>query len=141
MVFNFLFSAGTSRMWDTRNWTSRQIKNPSGLWIQAACWSPDNRTLLYSMCGKSDIYALFLSGDIAKSGIIDVQIFSTPLTTLTTESGIKTDVGGIIRDMSIDKRNGQRLAVAFENSSLIGLYSVKQVSPLNLIEEPMLLPV
>ena len=134
-----MYSAGTSRMWDTRNWTSKQIKNPTGLWIQAACWSPDNRTLLYSMCGKSDIHALFLSGDMVKSDLIDVKLCSSSLATLTTESGVKTEVGGVIRDMSIDKRNGQRLAIVFEDSNLIALYTVKQVSPLNLIEEHMLL--
>ncbi|CEP13604.1 hypothetical protein [Parasitella parasitica] len=134
-------SAGTSRMWDTRNWTSKKIQNPAGLWIQAACWSPDNRTLIYSMYGKSDIHALFLSGDLLKSDLINVKIISTSLTTITTESGAQTEAGGVIRDISIDKRNGQRLAIIFENSNLIALYSVKQVSPLNLIEEPMLFPI
>ncbi|KAI8643274.1 WD40-repeat-containing domain protein [Parasitella parasitica] len=134
-------SAGTSRMWDTRNWTSKKIQNPAGLWIQAACWSPDNRTLIYSMCGKSDIHALFLSGDLVKSDLVNVKIFSTSLTTVTTESGAQAEVGGVIRDISIDRRNGQRLAIIFENSNLIALYSVKQVSPLNLIEEPMLFPI
>lgn len=92
------------------------------------------------MCGKSDIHAVHLSGDIAKAGIINRQIFSASLNTVTTDSGATQQVGGIIRDMSIDKRNGQRLAIVFENTSLIALYSVKQVSLLSMLEEPMLFP-
>lgn len=141
MYFSNCFaSAGHSRLWDTRNWNSRQIMNPPGLWIQAACWSPDNRTLIYSMGGKSDLHAIFLPGADVKSGLVDVEIISTPVTTIETNSGVKTSVGGIIRDISIDRRNGQRLAIAYENSDLISLYSVKKVSPLNLRQEPMLYP-
>ncbi|KAL7334012.1 hypothetical protein PS15p_202843 [Mucor circinelloides] len=133
-------SGANSRVWDTRTWTFHKITNPAGLWIQAACWLPDNRTLLYSMCGKSDIHAVHLSGDIVKTGIINRQIFSASANTVTSDSGTKQEVGGIIRDMSIDKRNGQRLAIAFENTTLIALYSVKQVSLLSMLEEPMLFP-
>lgn len=133
-------SGANSRVWDTRTWTFHKITNPAGLWIQAACWLPDNRTLLYSMCGKSDIHAVHLSGDIVKTGIINRQIFSASANTVTSDSGTKQEVGGIIRDMSIDKRNGQRLAIGFENTTLIALYSVKQVSLLSMLEEPMLFP-
>ncbi|CAO3630163.1 unnamed protein product [Mucor fragilis] len=135
-------SSGTnSRVWDTRTWTFQKIINPAGLWIQAACWLPDSRTLLYSMCGKSDIHAVHLSGNIAKTGIINRQIFSASSNTVATDSGATQQVGGIIRDMSIDKRNGQRLAIVFESTSLIALYSVKQVSLLSMLEEPMLFPI
>ncbi|KAL9544326.1 hypothetical protein MBANPS3_007683 [Mucor bainieri] len=141
----WLFQGGSSsngsRVWDTRTWTYHNMTNPAGLWIQTACWLPDSRTLLYSMCGKSDIHAVHLSGDIAKTGIINRHLFSATANTVTTDSGAAQQVGGVIRDMSIDKRHGQRLAIVFENTHLIALYSVKQVSLLSLLEEPMLFPI
>ena len=115
-------------MWDTSDWTSKLITNPPGLWIQAACWSPDNRTLLYTMCGKDTIHALFLTGK--RSTILDVQVLP---------ASDKDTFGGVIRDIAMDK-NGKRLAVAYEDSPLIALYSVKRVSPLDIREEQMLFP-
>lgn len=40
----------------------------------------------------------------------------------------------VIRDLCIDSRHGQRLAVIFEDSAFIGIYNV-QISPLNLREK------
>ncbi|CAO3645300.1 unnamed protein product [Mucor hiemalis] len=133
-------SAGTSRMWDTSDWSSQQIKNPPGLWIQSACWAPDNRTLIYSMCGKSDIHALFLSGNSVKS-ILDIKILSTPATTVSTDSGNSVNVGGVIRDISIDQSKGERLVVAYEKSPLLALYSIKRVSPLDIRQDDILFPI
>ncbi|KAI9487139.1 MAG: WD40-repeat-containing domain protein [Benjaminiella poitrasii] len=133
-------SSGVSRLWDTRDWTSKQIYNPPGVWVQAACWAPNNRILFYSMYGESDIHVLFLSGPSTQS-LVDVKVLSTPLTTVETATNIPTKVGGVIRDISIDRRNGQRLAVTFNDSDLIALYSLKQVSPLSLTEETMLFPI
>jgi hypothetical protein len=90
------------------------------------------------MCGKSDIHALFLSGKSIRGGIHDAKLVSTPISTVMTESGDQVSVGGVIHDMTMDCRNGQRLAVAYENSPLIALYSVKRVSPLNLRQDDML---
>lgn len=134
-------SAGISRMWDTSDWSSQHIKNPPGLWIQAACWSPDNRTLIYSMCGKSDIHALFLSGKSIKSNILDLKIVSTPTTTVTTDSGESVSVGGIIRDIAIDQSKGERVVIAYEKSPLLALYSLKRVSPLDIRQDDMLFPI
>ncbi|GAA5796520.1 hypothetical protein HPULCUR_001892 [Helicostylum pulchrum] len=131
----FLFQGGVSgisRMWDTSDWSSQQISNPPGLWVQSACWSTDNRTLFYSMYGKSDIHALFLSGKFVKSTIINTQIQSTSTATKETSSGVPVMVGGVIRDMTIDQRNGQRLAVVFEDNALMTLYSVKDIPILGL---------
>lgn len=141
----FLFqggSCGMSRIWDTSDWTCQQIKNPPGLWIQAACWSPaDNRTLLYSMWGKSEIHALFLSGRSVNATILDVKMETLSATPANKSGQEETTVrvGGVIRDMAIDPRNGQRLAVCFEGSSLIALYSVRKSNPLHIKENPMLL--
>lgn len=126
-------------MWDTSDWSSQQITNPSGLWVQSACWSPDNRTLFYSMYGKSDIHALFLSGKCVKSTITNTKIQSTSTTTKETSSGVPVMVGGVIRDMTIDQRNGQRLAVVFEDNTLMTLYSVKDISVLGLGQDSKLL--
>ncbi|KAG2232077.1 hypothetical protein INT48_001145, partial [Thamnidium elegans] len=138
----FLFQggiSGISRMWDTSDWSSQQISNPPGLWVQSACWSPDNRTLFYSMHGKSDIHALFLSGKFVKSTITNTQIQSTSSATKETSSGVPVTVGGVIRDMTIDQRNGQRLAVVFEDNALTALYSIKDISVLGLGQDSKLL--
>ncbi|KAI8987658.1 WD40-repeat-containing domain protein [Mycotypha africana] len=132
-------SGGISRLWDTRSWDSRPINNPAGLWVQAACWSVDSRTLFYSMSGKSTIHLLHITGTPAKSTIIENEILSMPATTINSVSGTPTEVGGVIRDMCIDPRNGQRLSVAFENSELIAIYSVKQITPSNMHDHDMLL--
>jgi aladin len=126
-------------MWDTTDWSCQHITNPPGLWIQSACWAPDNRTLVYSMCGKSDIHALFLKGNKVDS-ILDVKLQSTPTTTVKTTAGKSVQVGGVIRDMSMDTRNGQRLAVCYEGSPLIALYSVKKVSQVEFDFNSMLFP-
>ncbi|KAI7901910.1 WD40-repeat-containing domain protein [Cokeromyces recurvatus] len=131
--------AGVSRLWNTRDWTSKQIYNPPGVWVQTACWAPNNRILFYSMYGESDIHVLFLAGPSVQS-VVDVKVLSTPSTLVESATGASVKVGGTIRDISIDIRNGQRLAVAFEDSNLIALYSLKQVSPLSLTEEAMLFP-
>ncbi|KAG2196770.1 hypothetical protein INT47_009661 [Mucor saturninus] len=133
-------SAGLSRMWDTSDWSSQQIKNPPGLWIQAACWSPDNQTLVYSMCGKCDVHVLILSGKTIKQSIKEEKALSTPLSTAETASGISVPVGGVIRDMTLDERSGMRLAIAYEKSPLIGLYSINNGSPFDLQKNPMFFP-
>ncbi|KAI8994609.1 hypothetical protein BDB01DRAFT_773394 [Pilobolus umbonatus] len=140
----WLFEGGasnTSRMWDTRDWTSQLITNPSGLYVKCACWSPDNRTLFYSMAHKSELYMLFLSGPNVTSDIWNVKVLNTSPTTLTTNTGGQTEVGGVIGDISIDKKNGQRLAIAYEDSELIALFVLKQASPLNLRPEQILFPI
>lgn len=135
-----LFSAGLSRMWDTSDWSSQQINNPPGLWIQAACWSPDNRTLVYSMYGKCDVHVLFLSGKFVKQAVKDDKVLSTPSTTVETANGNKVTVGGVIRDITIDPRSGQRLAIAYESSPLIGLYSINGTTPFDVQQNSMLFP-
>ncbi|KAI8086934.1 WD40-repeat-containing domain protein [Gilbertella persicaria] len=120
-------SIGTSRMWDTKHWESKVISNPPGLWVQAACWAPDNRSLVFSMYGKSDLHVLFMSGKQIHS-VVDHPLASLPRA---------DQAGGVIRDISLD---GSRLAIAFENTPLIALYSLKQDSPLNLNTEPILFP-
>lgn len=123
-------------MWDTSDWSSQQVKNPPGLWIQAACWSPDNRTLVYSMCGKSDVHVLILCGKSIK----EEKVLSTPLSTVETTSGVSVPVGGVIRDLALDERSGLRLAIVYEKSSLIGLYSVNNANPFDLQKNPMFFP-
>lgn len=91
------------------------------------------------MCGKSDIHALFLSGNSVKS-ILDIKILSTPATTVSTDSGNSVNVGGVIRDISIDQSKGERLVVAYEKSPLLALYSIKRVSPLDIRQDDILFP-
>jgi hypothetical protein len=135
---HFVFdSGGCSRMWDTRTWSSKKLNTPAGLWVQAACWAPDNRTLLYSMWRKTDIHGLFLAGD-SLDNINSIDPISTPSRNIQKSGGKDGMVDGTICHMCIDSRNGQRLAVAFEQSDLIALYTIKQVSPLKLKEQDML---
>lgn len=134
------YRAGISRMWDTSDWSSQQLRNPPGLWVQAACWSPDNRTLVYSMCGKCDVHVVVLSGQFIKQGMREEKVLSTPLSTIATASGAQVAVGGVIRDLTMDERSGQRLAIAYENSPLIGLYSVNSANPFDLQKNDMLFP-
>ncbi|KAG0938728.1 hypothetical protein G6F57_006071 [Rhizopus arrhizus] len=122
-------ATGISRLWNSDDWTSKQLKNPPGLWVQAACWLPDNTTLLYSMKGKNDIHALCLSGSTFKNGK-NIEIWDIKIKSVNAPN---TD-SNVIRDLCIDSRHGQRLAVIFEDSAFIGIYNV-QISPLNLREK------
>ncbi|CAO3676631.1 unnamed protein product [Rhizopus stolonifer] len=125
-------AAGKSRVWDTSDWSSKQLKNPPGLWVQAACWLPDNMTLLYSMKGKNDIHALCLFEPSLKKEIWDVK--------MKTISVPGSSDRHAVRDISIDNRHGQRIVIIFENSPFIGLYNV-QISPLNLRERNVFNPI
>ncbi|KAI8373708.1 WD40-repeat-containing domain protein [Blakeslea trispora] len=129
-----------SRMWDTKTWKYKSIHNPSGLYVQAACWAPDNRCLIFSMFNKPDIHMLFINGKRVNS-LMDHSLASLSLTDLTTETGETVQTGGIIRDITVDQHHGQRLAVAFQDSPLIALYVYNLDSPLNLTPQPMLFPV
>lgn len=68
-----------------------------------------------------------------------MQIESTLAATKETLSSVPVTVGGVVRDMTIDQRNGQRLAVVFEGNPLIALYSIKNVSLFELGRNSMLL--
>ncbi|KAI8365194.1 WD40-repeat-containing domain protein [Radiomyces spectabilis] len=61
-------STGSIRIWETEHWTSTTYTNPPGLWVQAACWAPDSRSLFYSMRGKSDVHLLYRSGPSINAG-------------------------------------------------------------------------
>ncbi|KAI8376664.1 WD40-repeat-containing domain protein [Choanephora cucurbitarum] len=139
---DWLYETGpstVSRMWDTKTWEYKSIRNPSGLYVQAACWAPDNRCLIFSMFNKSDIHILFLGGkDI--NNLMDHQLASFPLADLTTETGEAIKTAGVIRDIAVDQRHGQRLAIAFEHSPLIALCMYNLSSPLSLTPQPMLFP-
>ncbi|KAI8329139.1 WD40-repeat-containing domain protein [Chlamydoabsidia padenii] len=130
---------GKSRLWETQNWTNNEIKNPPGLWVKSACWSPDNRSLYYNMVGKEDIHMLF----IQPQGLYDVKLLSTPPISVTTSDGNSSEViGGVIKELGLDPNTGTRLAVSYEYCDLVALYSVKPMaSPLTLNDgqEPTLL--
>lgn len=148
-------AAGKSRVWDTSDWSSKQLKNPPGLWVQAACWLPDNMTLLYSMKGKNDIHALCLFEPSLKKGkpppskkkkekLVKLVKLKKKCVEIWDVKMKTINVPGIsdrhaVRDISIDNRHGQRIVVIFENSPFIGLYNV-QISPLNLRERNVFNP-
>ncbi|KAG0165461.1 hypothetical protein DFQ28_008620 [Apophysomyces sp. BC1034] len=136
----WLYSAsisGYSRMWETRTWTSSQFLNPPGLWVQSACWAPDNRSLFYSMRGKSDVYMLYRTGETLKSDQLDWKLLSTASKPITTASGETITTGGVIKEMSLDP-TGQRLAIAYETSELVSLYAVNLTSPMILDKKNVL---
>ncbi|KAF7721860.1 hypothetical protein EC973_004068 [Apophysomyces ossiformis] len=136
----WLYSAsisGYSRVWETRTWTSSQFLNPPGLWVQSACWAPDNRSLFYSMRGKSDIYMLYRTGDTLRSDHLDWKLLTTPAIQVNTTSGEKVTTGGVIKELSLDPL-GQRLVVAYEDSELLNLYTVNLTSPMILDKKDVL---
>ncbi|KAI7861846.1 hypothetical protein BDF14DRAFT_1737648 [Spinellus fusiger] len=53
--------SGKSHMWDTETWACIKVSHSPGLWVETACWSPDSRTLYYSMLGKRDLHVLHQS--------------------------------------------------------------------------------
>ncbi|CAO3588861.1 unnamed protein product [Absidia cylindrospora] len=116
---------GKSRVWNTRNWTNTEIRNPSGLWVKTACWAPDSCSLYYSMVGKQDIHMLYIQGGNSTSlGMLDIKLLSTPSVTVPTSDGTTVTVGGVIEELAIDSSDGTRLAVSYKHCKLLALYAV-----------------
>ncbi|KAI8076322.1 WD40-repeat-containing domain protein, partial [Halteromyces radiatus] len=116
---------GKSRLWETRNWTNTEIRNPPGLWVKSACWAPDSCSLFYSMVGKQDIHALCLpTSKSTASGMWDIKILEIPPAEVTMSNEQKVPIGGVIKELALDPNNGCRLAVSFEHCNYVALYKV-----------------
>lgn len=111
-----------SRMWDTRCWTSTELTNPPGLGVQSACWAPDSRNLLISMHGKSDIHLVYWKDPTTASGLKQEKVYSVkaPVEGPTTHMNHNH-----IREIALSPTDGKRLAVVFEKSDGVALYSVQ----------------
>ncbi|KAI9007544.1 WD40-repeat-containing domain protein [Phycomyces nitens] len=121
---NWLYSAtmaGASRMWNTKTWASVKFSNPPGLWVKTACWSPDSKSIFYSMRGKRDLYALH-----RRSSTTDVvwDFSKVDGYQTTVMSGERVVPIGKICEISLDPKNGDRLAVAYEDSEVVAIYDV-----------------
>ncbi|KAI8875761.1 WD40 repeat-like protein [Backusella circina FSU 941] len=134
-------SRATTRIWNTATWSFKHFKNPPGLWVQAACWSPDSKSVFYSMVNKKYVHVLFLSADSIEKDVWEAQILDIPATTSTTNDGVTVPVGGPIKDITIEQKHGYRLAIAHENSDLLSLYKIKAVEPTNLRDKTLLVPI
>ncbi|KAI9494630.1 WD40-repeat-containing domain protein [Zychaea mexicana] len=125
--------SGTSRMWDTLDWTYKELNNPPGLWVQSACWAPDSRSLLLSMHGKSDVHLIYWAGSSNASEICHEKVYSAlPSIDSVAGDGKCFTVGDSIKELVLCPDTGRRLAVIFTNSSAVALYAVDIESPLTL---------
>ncbi|OAD77216.1 hypothetical protein PHYBLDRAFT_165704 [Phycomyces blakesleeanus NRRL 1555(-)] len=127
---NWLYSAsmaGASRLWNTKTWTCTKFSNPPGLWVKSACWSPDSKSILYSMRGKRDLHILSRRTS-DKDVVWDISKVDGYQTTVHV--GERVVPIGIIREITLDPNNAERLAVIYEDSDVVGLYSVSSVNSL-----------
>ncbi|CAO3645862.1 unnamed protein product [Cunninghamella echinulata] len=123
---------GSSRLWNTEDWTCTHFKNPTGLWVKTACWSPDSKGLYYSMIGKDDIHFLCRTTSSNKVDLWNIKALSTPPTEVNMKNGGKTAVGGVIKELSIDPKHGNRLAISYEHCQLVALYLIKPLDMVSL---------
>ncbi|XP_033639313.1 aladin-like [Asterias rubens] len=133
-----LFTATPSemfRVWETRTWTCEKWTGLSGR-CQAACWSPDSKTLLFCTENKPIIYALGFNetGDVI--GGARAAVTCADLSEVTVDCDQQQiSVGGLIQDLAWDP-NGERLAVLFkstESNNLIALFNTRLEPVLELI--------
>ncbi|ORX44437.1 tricorn protease domain 2-containing protein [Hesseltinella vesiculosa] len=138
-------SGGVARLWKTSDWTSTHINNPAGLYVRTACWSPDSKSLYYSM-NKRDVVYILYNGDIGANASKDasqwnIQALSTHKSEIKALNGDSEWVGGPIKEITIDPNYGYRLAVTFEDCPLVALYETKRVtSALLLSKERLIIP-
>ncbi|KAG2221426.1 hypothetical protein INT45_005231, partial [Circinella minor] len=123
--------SGTSRMWDTLDWTYKELNNPPGLWVQSACWAPNSRSLLISMHGKSDVHMIYWASSSNAAEICHEKVYSA-VPAPDNVTGDDAYVGDSIKELVLCPDTGRRLAVIFDNSPTIALYAVDVDSPLTL---------
>ncbi|KAI9255656.1 hypothetical protein BDA99DRAFT_147428 [Phascolomyces articulosus] len=124
---------GISRMWDTLDWTYKELNNPPGLWVQSACWAPDSKSLLLSMYGKSDVHLIYWANSSNAAEICHEKVYSAiPSVDSVTGEDKYFTAGDSIKELVLCPDTGRRLAVIFNNSSTIALYAVDLQSPLTL---------
>ncbi|XP_068617760.1 aladin [Battus philenor] len=119
-----IFAATSSiifRVWDTRSWTPERWC-ARGCRVVAACWGP-NDVMLFAAKGEAVVYALTNVGLLngAKSSKAQAVLDVTK-----TELASGDCVGGPILDMCWDP-SGKYLAVMFEESYLIAIFSTTQL--------------
>ncbi|KAJ8659544.1 hypothetical protein O0I10_004909 [Lichtheimia ornata] len=111
-----------SRMWDTRHWVYRDMTNPPGLGVQSACWAPDSRNLFISMHGKSDIHLIYWTDSTSAAELKQEKVYSV-------RAPVEGPTGHMnhnhIREIALSPSDGKRLAVVFEKSDCVALYSVQ----------------
>ncbi|KAI9320940.1 hypothetical protein BX666DRAFT_1912788 [Dichotomocladium elegans] len=111
---------GTSRMWDTCRWRYKDLVNPPGLWVQAACWAPDSKNLFISMHGKSDIHVIYWTNSGPKEELLHRKLHSVKAPMEGMPSEVKTTG---IKEIALSSRDGKRLAVIFDQSNSVALYT------------------
>ncbi|KAJ1861233.1 hypothetical protein LPJ73_001078 [Coemansia sp. RSA 2703] len=124
---------GQLRLWETEGWTSRVWSNFSAN-VSHFTWSPDSRSLFFSVSGRSEIYslALFKPAPSLDAEITTISTFDAHATA-AADCGEDTErirVGGAIKSLALDPK-GRRLVVGFDDdsaSSDISLLAVYLVS-------------
>jgi len=121
---------GHIRVWETRRWTDKLILNPSGRAVKSACWTPDGANLFYTLRGDDELNLMYFNK--ASSGIDckSISIKKFPVVEEILASGETQQVGGAIRDISIDQVTGERMVVSFENSNVLALFLVRKMTGL-----------
>ncbi|KAI7881072.1 WD40 repeat-like protein [Lichtheimia hyalospora FSU 10163] len=111
-----------SRMWDTRYWTHRDLTNPPGLGVQSACWAPDSRNLFISMHGKSDIHLIYWANTTSAAELKQEKVYSVKAPVQGPAAHMNHNH---IREIALSPSDGKRLAVIFEKSDCVALYTVQ----------------
>ena len=95
--------------------------------IQTAAWSPDSRYLLLAERGSSSFHAIHMGDKPPPAHGAYLRTEDLSVHAADGSNGSKVQVGGAIRQLEWDAA-GERLAVTFETSDLIALYS-SRLSP------------
>ncbi|KAJ8917048.1 hypothetical protein NQ315_012967 [Exocentrus adspersus] len=125
------------RVWDCCTWQSEKWSLVAGR-VQTACWLNDGATLIFATSTDSIIYSLTVKTDQVFTSNIEVSNQALPIfdTTVVDIDGVI--VGGLIQCMDSDP-SGKHLAVLFQNTNNIVIFSVTSHPEIKLIPSSLVM--
>lgn len=113
-------ASGKLRLWETETWTSR-VWSGFSTDISQFAWSPDSRSLFFSVADSADIYALALYKPApsmeAEIAVVSSFIPHTVSASNNNHEGESVRVGGVIKSLALDPL-GKRLVVGFDDNDV-----------------------
>lgn len=82
------------------------------------------------MRDKDEIYFLCRTTANNKADLWNIKALTTPPIEVSTKDGGNVAVGGVIKELTIDPKYGNRLAVSYEHCELVALYLIR---PLDMV--------
>ncbi|XP_019763471.2 aladin [Dendroctonus ponderosae] len=120
------------RVWDHRTWECDRWTVASGR-VQSACWANCGHTVLFATSTDPVIYGLIVKRDVIfASDVESSSIEAIPLFDVSKTDLFDLTVGGLVQSMEADPA-GSHLAVVFQDTSAVTVFTIARQSALQLI--------